>query len=88
MSNQQTQLSIMVTGGFDVHQTSTILGSMKHNINPEMLVLLKEQVEQDLANPCKYCQHNDTTDPHILDFCHAVCKEPDIEPIVLTDEIV
>jgi hypothetical protein len=85
MSRQQTQLDVMSSGGFDV-QTSERNLHGADGLNPETLLLIKERVENDMNNPCIGCVHEHDEDPYILDFCHSTCKEPDVEPILLTDE--
>lgn len=78
MCEQQRQLDIMAMGGFDidVNQTDSVNGTViPDNLNPEKLVLIKEQVECDILNPCINCIHEHTDDPLILDYCHYQCKE-------------
>ena len=85
MSDQTTQLNIMAEGGFDVssaRMTDTIEG-----LTPETLIIVKEQVEQKMDNPCTGCFHEHANDPFILDFCHYECKEEPTEPVELTDDV-
>ena len=86
MSNQSVQLSIMARGGFDV-QSSTTNNLFRDGVNPETLLLMKERVEADMSNPCRGCVHEHDYDPYVLDYCHTSCKEPDVEPIDLVDEV-
>jgi hypothetical protein len=86
MSRQQTQLDIMAQGGFDVLTTDNPLDGVD-TLTPESLVILKETVEANMVNPCVGCIHETDQDPYVLDFCHFTCKEPDVEPIELGDEV-
>ena len=86
MSDQQRQLDIMATGGFDV-QHDDLDFNFIHGLNPETLLIMKERVEADMSNPCIGCVHEHDYDPYVLDYCHTSCKEPDVEPIDLVDEV-
>ena len=85
MSNQQTQLEVMATGGFDIQSTEQ--DQLAGGLSPLSLLLIKEQVEENCDNPCVGCIHEHDTDPHVLDFCHTTCQEPAVEPMVLDDEV-
>ena len=89
MTDQARQLDIMANGGFDVNlSTNSVTGDViLDNCNPEVLLLLKEEMDNRLSNPCIGCQHEHTTDPHILDFCHARCDEPLVEIIEMDHEV-
>lgn len=57
------------------------------NRDPLSLLILKEQVEQSMDNPCIGCIHDDTTDKYIKSYCHTSCKEDVVESILLVDEV-
>jgi hypothetical protein len=74
MSDQDTQLKIMEVGGFDI-RPATIGNGVEDDRNPESLLIMKQEYEEKLLNPCIGCQHEKTADPHVLDYCHYTCKD-------------
>ena len=91
MASQDVQLEIMETGGFDINLQEDNTPEFDWNdlddITPEGLMIMREGVETRLSNPCTGCEHGNSTDPHVLDFCHYTCKDGDVEPVLLVDEV-
>jgi hypothetical protein len=90
MTDQNTALEIMATGGFDVHSPATdskYINGAGNGLNPETLLLIKERHEEYMANPCNGCIHEHDQDPYVLDFCHFQCKEESVQPILLEREV-
>ena len=95
MSKQDIQLEIMAEGGFDVTSNSEVLSEQEvldvtfglDYFTLERIIILREKIEQGMDNPCTSCRFNEIIDPNVLDFCHYTCKDSDIQPIDLTDEV-
>jgi len=82
MSNQDIQLEIMAEGGFDIQDKQEILDLVcgVDDFTPERIIILKEEIEQEMNNPCTFCACNGSTDTRVLDFCHYHCQEEDVQP--------
>ena len=91
MSKQDIQLEIMAEGGFDTNfkndNSPTFDWDTLESFTPENILILKEKIESQMDNPCTSCRFNEIIDPNVLDFCHYTCKDSDVQPIDLTDEV-